>query len=169
MTGWDVLVQLNLLLDLSIRFSNAVTKFICFGSCYSRCRYIARIIPDTRPSGSLRSRLVYSWRSRRFFPASPARMTGWDVLVQLTLLLDLSIRFSNAVTKFICFGSCYSRCRYIARIIPDTRPSGSLRSRLVYSWRSRRFFPASPARMTGWDVFVSSATTLSAAFCAYHP
>ena len=33
--------------------------------------YFARIIPDTRPSGSLRSRLVYSWRSRRFFHASP--------------------------------------------------------------------------------------------------
>ncbi|WP_424945885.1 hypothetical protein [Candidatus Spongiihabitans sp.] len=28
----------------------------------------ARIIPDTRPSGSLRSRPVDSWRSRRFFP-----------------------------------------------------------------------------------------------------
>ena len=60
-----------------------------------------------------------------------ARMTDWDVLVQFTLYCDLSISFSNAITKFKGSSPCYGRCRYIARIIPDTRPSGSLRSRKI--------------------------------------
>ncbi len=45
-------------------------RFLVLGSRFWREQQtgFARIIPDTRPSGSLRSRPVDSWRSRRFFP-----------------------------------------------------------------------------------------------------
>ena len=81
-----------------------------------------------------------------------ARMTGWGVLVQFTLYCDLSISFSNAITKFKGSSPCYGRCRYIARIIPDTRPSGSLRSRKI---APGDFFPPA-GEDDGLGVFVSS-------------
>ena len=58
-------------------------------------------------------------------------MTSWDALVQFTLHCDLSTSSGNPIINLNGISPCYSRCRYIARIIPDTRPSGSLRSRKI--------------------------------------
>ncbi len=83
--------------------------------------FFARIIPDTRPSGSLRSRPVDSWRTRRFFA--------------------LALPDEKYAARNVCLDIRSSvKPGFFARIIPDTRPSGSLRSRPVDSWRTRRFF-----------------------------
>ena len=65
----------------------------------------------------------------------------------LLVVVDLSTTSRNPITKFEDSSPFYSRCRYIARIIPDTRPSGSLRSRLVYIMA----LPAIFSRLAGED------------------